>query len=235
MGIFQGLVGGAGLDAEQAATLFEALQRKARPEIDAHLVDFEVAPIVAEPIAVLSDLNGDPSVLDIASVKLANCPGPVLQALEDLREIGRLIAARTPDVELHIDLAELRGYHYHTGVMFAAYTPGQGQALAKGGRYDGVARVFGRARAATGFSTDLKLLSAFCPEDVAPAAGIYAPWSEDPRLHEMIAGLRRAGRQVIQGLPRQEGGARQMGCDKMLICMDDRWSVTDLDPIDGRH
>ncbi len=232
MGIFQGLVERAQLDAEQAATLYEALQRKAQPEIDSHLIDFGTDPIVADPIAALPDLNGDASVLAMARRKLSSAPEPVLRALTDLQEIVRLTYARNPDVDLHVDLAELRGYHYHTGPMFAAYTVGSGQALAKGGRYDGVGKVFGRARPATGFSTDLKLLSVFDSDGAEQRGGIYAPWSEDPLLHESIAGLRRSGRRVIHGLPGQDGGAAQMGCDEILRRVDDLWRVTGLDPVD---
>ena len=62
-------------------------------------------------------------------------------------------------VTLHIDLADLRGYHYHNGAIFSVFTPGEPNAVAKGGRYDGIGKAFGRARPATGFTLDLRQLA----------------------------------------------------------------------------
>ena len=74
----------------------------------------------------------------------------VQAALGELRQVAGQLKVRFPHIAPHFDLAELRGYHYHTGIVFAAYAPGHGRALANGGRYDDVGAVFGRARPATG-------------------------------------------------------------------------------------
>lgn len=228
VGIFQGLARQAELDAEQESCMFDLLQRKARPEIGECLKAWRVTAAVAELVAALADLNGDAAVLDAAHRLLAPASPRVQQALTDLDDIARLVANRVPEVCLHFDLAELRGYHYHTGVVFAAYTPGQGQALAKGGRYNDTGRVFGRARPATGFSTDLKLLVGVNPGEPTPSAGIYAPWPDAPELLAEIGRLRRAGHRVICALPGQSGGPVEMQCTQKLECQAGRWVVVDL-------
>jgi len=226
MAIFRGLSRQAALDRDQESTLFDALQRKACPEINRYLNDWSIAPRAAGLMRALPALNGGESILAQAQEIFAGASQSVIEALADLREIARLLAARAPAVELHFDLAELRGYHYHTGVMFAAYVPGQGQALAKGGRYDDIGRVFGRARPATGFSTDLKLLVG--SGAAAAQDAVFAPWSEDVRLAAAVAELRRGGRRVVYALPGQAGGASELGCNKMLSCIDGQWQMTDV-------
>ncbi|MFH0351105.1 MAG: ATP phosphoribosyltransferase regulatory subunit [Chromatiales bacterium] len=228
MAIFRGLSRQAALDRDQESTLFDALQRKACPEINRYLNDWSIAPRAAGWMRALPALNGEESILAHAQEVFAGASRSVIDALAELREIARLLAERAPAVELHFDLAELRGYHYHTGVMFAAYLPGQGQALAKGGRYDDIGRVFGRARPATGFSTDLKLLVGSGAAAREAQDAVFAPWSEDVRLAKAVAELRRGGRRVIYALPGQAGGAPELGCHKMLNCIDGQWQVIDV-------
>jgi ATP phosphoribosyltransferase regulatory subunit len=107
--------------------------------------------------------------------------------------------------EVSVDLADLRGYHYHSGVVCSAYVPGMGGAVALGGRYDEVGKAFGRARAATGFSMDLRVLvrAVSCPEE---AGAIAAPYGEGEALAAEIARLRAAGEVVIQALPGARDG-----------------------------
>ncbi|MGH8489783.1 MAG: ATP phosphoribosyltransferase regulatory subunit, partial [Gammaproteobacteria bacterium] len=228
MAIFRGLSRQAALDHDQESTLFDALQRKACPEINRYLNDWSIAPPAAALMRALPALNGEESILAQAQEIFVGASQSVIEALAELRKIARLLAERAPAVELHFDLAELRGYHYHTGVMFAAYVPGQGQALAKGGRYDDIGRVFGRARPATGFSTDLKLLVGSGAAAGAEQDAVFAPWSEDVRLAAAVAELRRGGRRVVYALPGQAGGAPELGCNKMLNCIDGQWQVTDV-------
>ena len=143
-------------------------------------------------------------------------------ALADLGALVGAVRARSPDVELHVDLAELRGYRYHTGSVFAAFVPGYGREVARGGRYDEIGSVFGRARAATGFSADLKTLIALrAPSrDAAEEDVIGAPWSDDAALHDAIREFRSHGERVIQRLPGEEwSGARR------LERRDGRWVV----------
>ena len=173
--IFRELVRQAGLEREREGLLFEALQRKALPEIRRQLAEWAPSAECGESFLALAELNGGPEVLDEAGSRLVAAGPKVREALATLRRLVEAIRDRQPALPIHVDLAELRGYHYHTGVLFAAYVPGQGQAVAQGGRYDEIVQVFGRARPATGFSTDLAtlLLLGSAPEDAAD--GIYAP------------------------------------------------------------
>jgi ATP phosphoribosyltransferase regulatory subunit len=104
------------------------------------------------------DLNGDVTVLKRARASLAPADADIEQALNVLEQVATHLAAEFPRVPIHVDLAELRGLRYHTGLVFAAFVPGHGREIARGGRYDGVGREFGRALPATGFSADLNEL-----------------------------------------------------------------------------
>ena len=133
-----------------------------------------------------------------------------------------------PAITLHFDLAELRGYHYQTGVVFAAFMPGHGQEIARGGRYDDIGRVFGGARPATGFSTDLETLIMLGPRQAEPNGAIFAPNVEDADLQTLIAELRRQGQRVCLELPGQSDTAQAMGCDRILTRHDGKWQVKTL-------
>ena len=203
VGIYRELVKQAGLDKEQEATLFDSLQRKANTEIAEYLKGWKLDSKIASAIAALTDLNGDESVLSEAKSVLKKAGKGVLSALDELTNIATLLKKRLPDVEVHYDLAELRGYNYHTGMVFAAYVAGRGQAVALGGRYDDIGEVFGRARPATGFSTDLKTLLSLSGHKNNQVAAIYAPADNDAELQKEITMLRQQGEKVICGLPGQ--------------------------------
>jgi ATP phosphoribosyltransferase regulatory subunit len=228
VGIFRGLARQAGLDANGEKALFDALQRKAAPEIHALLQELDVAPAEAAMLASLAELSGDDALVQ-ARQRLAKADAAVLEALTYLERVAALIKSRIPAVPVHFDLGELRGYHYQTGVVFAAFVPGLGQEIARGGRYDAIGKAFGRARAATGFSADLKRLlrAGDLPSGLPAEQGaIFAPWTDDETLRLRIAELRAAGRQVICALPEQQGGALEMGCSEILQKQGDAWVVT---------
>lgn len=215
VGIYRGLVKEAGLTAEAETILFDALQRKAEPELRDWLARLEVAPPHAGMLLALASLNGGEEALDEAQGLLRRAGAPVREAFANLRALAQA-ARRIEGVTLHFDLAELRGYRYHTGAVFAAFVPGKGQAVAQGGRYDDIGGIFGRARPATGFSTDLRALLPFFTDRPPAVRGIFAPPDPDPELEARIAALRRAGERVIQALPGQQGGAAAMGCDRVM-------------------
>ena len=149
-----------------------------------------------------------------------------MAALAELRAVADYIQARMPEVNVYFDLSELRGYHYHTGLVFAALAPGFGRALANGGRYDDIGEVFGRARPATGFSSDLKALLQVLPaveSEARPA--IMAPNNDDITLWQVIAQLRADGERVVSLLP---GQAVVTGCDRQLIEEQGCWVVKRL-------
>ncbi|NLC22516.1 MAG: ATP phosphoribosyltransferase regulatory subunit, partial [Halomonadaceae bacterium] len=117
-------------------------------------------------------------------------------------------------------------YQYHTGMVFGAFVPGYGQALAKGGRYDDTGRAFGRARPATGFSMDLKLLATLVQSEPA-CDGIWAP-TAGKGLDAAIAKLRDSGQRVVQALPGQETLPEAHRCDRRLVMSDAGWRTEPL-------
>jgi ATP phosphoribosyltransferase regulatory subunit len=158
VGIYRALATRLELDAEDEATLFEILQRKSRPD----LADFDRArtfkPRVLTAFTELMQLNGDAAVLAQARERLAGSGAEVEQALQTLERTVRTLRQEMPRLPIHIDLAELRGYRYQTGMVFAAFVDGHGREIARGGRYDGVGHEFGTPRPATGFSADMNEL-----------------------------------------------------------------------------
>ena len=227
VGIYRGLANQAGLHEGQEAALFDMLQRKALPEINAYLQALELEEKHRRMLVSLAELNGGADTLLRAREVLLEADAAVLKALDYLQMTAQGLQARKPGVSLHFDLAELRGYHYHTGVVFAAFVAGQGQEIARGGRYNNIGKVFGRARPATGFSTDLKMLVNLGNGGAhsALASGIFAPISDDPQRRKEIEKLRALGERVIEELPSQAGGAQDMGCDRVLVNIDGQWQV----------
>ena len=171
----------------------------------------------------LSRLNGDRAVLADARVRLAGAQAAVTAAITELEQVADIVAARMPAVDMYFDLSELRGYHYHTGLVFAALAPGYGQALANGGRYDHIGEVFGRARPATGFNCDLKALLKAMPVDpLKNSPAIFAPAQNDVALWQSVQVLRAQGERVINGL---SGQVSAVGCDRQLVLEGGQWLV----------
>ncbi len=223
--IYRALARQAELDVAQEAQLFNLLQKKAMPEIDALLAQWSMDDEVAAMLASLAGLNGGEEVLPRASECLRQASDEVLQALDHLEQVAQGVRQRIDDIKLHVDLAELSGYHYQNGVVFAAFVPQSGQAIARGGRYDHIGEVFGRARAATGFSADLKQLVSLSQAQAPQAESIFAPVSDDAALQQIIADLRDQGEIVIEQLPGQQGDATAMGCNRQLQCVQGKWQV----------
>ncbi len=222
VGIFRALAAAAGLEAEQELDLFGALQAKDQASLR------ELVAGVAEPyrsaLLALPECYGGSEALDRAEQRLPALP-EVSQALSELRALAR----SANDLPLSFDLADLRGLHYHSGVVFAAYCAGHPGAIALGGRYDKVGKAFGRSRAATGFSLDLRELArlAPCPET---RRAILAPCpsnsGEDVALQELIEELRGTGEIVINALPGHDAADwAETGCDRRRARRDGRWKI----------
>ena len=225
VGVFRQLAADAGLNGRMEADLFDALQRKARPDVDALLAGSSLTAERKAMFAALTELNGGPEVLVQARSRLATANAAVRLALDNLQAVADAIVSSHPGVPLYFDLAELRGYRYYTGVVYSVYVAGHGQAVAQGGRYDGIGKAFGRERAATGFSADLRRLLKILPGNAPARAGIYAPWSQDSVLHKEVERLRAAGERVVIGLPGTAASARELGCDRELAQEKGVWLI----------
>lgn len=221
--VFRELAQAANLSAAVETQLFDIYQRKSLPELNALL------PSLAHSawFAALGELSGDVSILAKAQPLFADAPEAVQHALNDLQQVAHALQCSHPQVKLSVDLSELRGYHYHTGLVFAAYTPRSAAEIAKGGRYDHIGEAFGRARPATGFSANLRSLVDFFVEHGANEK-IFAPLSEDATLMQAIAQLRAQGRIVIQALAGDYSSAADFGCQQQLVYRDKVWLLTSL-------
>jgi ATP phosphoribosyltransferase regulatory subunit len=224
--IYRGLLAEASLDKALEAEFFELLQRKASAElarwVDRNIKDKKLASWLTR----LPSLTGGVEVLAAAKSALAGAPASVLEAVEQL---GKIVNALTDaDVSIYLDLGEMPGYHYHTGVVFAAYVQGYGKALGNGGRYDHVGEAFGRARPATGFAFDLKSLVSQGRRHRDQVGGIFAVASDDPEMHKQVALLRSQGNRVVQGFAGQAVDLKELNCDRQLVEQDGQYLIKKL-------
>jgi len=220
VGLFRALIERAALDEEATREIFDLLQAKDVPGLGARLASFD-EPLRSALLA-LPHLYGGVEVLARARAQLPDWP-EVTAAIAELEAISTAL----PALPISIDLADLRGYHYHSGVVFAAYGAHSPSALALGGRYDAVGQAFGRGRPATGFSLDLRELAQRLPAADLPGA-ILAPVEADSTLVATVAVLREQGDIVIEALPGHDGTWREAGCDRQLVKQGDRWTVVPL-------
>lgn len=230
VGIYRALIEQSELTADAEEKLFSALQRKSSGDIESAIQEGISDSKLADMMRALSTLNGDRSILDKAKVLLGAAPAQVLSVIDDLSLVADQITSRMPSVNIYFDLTELRGYHYHTGLVFSALAPGHGQAIANGGRYDDIGEVFGRARPATGFNTDLKALLGYLPKNSSDESvySILAPDSyglsdsDSLSLWQTTQQLRANGECVINALPGQQGAEQYR---RHLVLKQNRWLV----------
>ncbi len=218
--IFRSLIQWARIDRESEAELFRALQAKDVAALKALTASLDRD--VRAGLCALPELYGGVDVLQEARKRLPDLPE--LAACLDTLEF--LADQLSNDVgELCFDLAELRGYHYHSGTVFAAYVPGQTDAIAGGGRYDEVGKAFGRARPATGFSIDLRDLASVADGD-GKRKRIMAPYKlDDSGLQAAINALREAGTIVIVDLPGHEDNRDELECEDELVLREGQWVI----------
>ena len=224
--ICRGLLSEAGLNAELEDQLFELLQRKAQAELsDWIAVNIQDASLSGW-LNALPTLTGGIEVLTKAKELLKGSPKAVLDAIDQLEGIVSSIADKSAAV--YIDLGEIPGYHYHTGIVFAAYVQGFGKALGNGGRYDHVGEAFGRSRPATGFAIDLKSLVSQGKSEVSSSGGIFAPYSTDRESQYRVDSLRGQGKRVVQGFEGQRIDLEELKCDHQLAKIDGKYVVQHL-------
>ncbi|PKO48856.1 MAG: ATP phosphoribosyltransferase regulatory subunit [Betaproteobacteria bacterium HGW-Betaproteobacteria-4] len=217
VGIFQALAEAAGLPKEAEDTVLSLLQAKDVPGLAEACADFP-SPY-REAMQSLPLLYGGADVLDRAAAELPALPAISL-ALDGLRHV----LAGAPDLPFSIDLSDLRGYHYHNGVVFAAYCPDYPAAIALGGRYDGAGKAFGRARPATGFSMDLREVARLAPAGKSCGAILAPHAGHDGRLSAHIKALRDQGEIVVQLLP-GETACEGPVCDRKLALVGEHWII----------
>jgi len=219
VGIFGDLVSQSKTSKPVEQALYAALQSKDQSEVRSLAQGLDAT--LSDALCSLTELSGDVTILAEAEKRLPKTPR-IQQALKDLRQVSTQLADL--EVDVCFDLAELRGYHYHSGMVFAAYAQGYAGPLALGGRYDEVGLAFGRARPATGFSLDLRGVVTALPLAELQKA-IFAPYATDSSLAEKIADLRAQGQVVVQELPGHEAHRKELNCDRKLVKESNAWQV----------
>jgi len=221
--VFRALVKRAAIGGELEAALFAALQLK-----DAAALGALVAGLPAEAqssLLALPQLYGEAGDVLQRARKILPDYIEIRAALTELELASAHLQPLARDVG--IDLAELRGYHYHSGMVFAAYHAASHDAIALGGRYDDLGKSFGRARPATGFSMDLRQLFGLLPP-VARPKSILAPYNNDKALSESIGQLRKQGHSVVVDLLGNAALRSELNCDRELILRNSAWVVVEL-------
>jgi ATP phosphoribosyltransferase regulatory subunit len=218
VGIFESLISPYSLSRSQLDEIYPAMQSKDLSSLT------ELPPNLKADLDQLNLLHGDISILREAKKRLPQTP-IIDQALADLEKAGEALIKL--GVSVSYDLAELRGYQYHNGMVFTAYARGFTGPCALGGRYDDVGEVFGRQRPATGFSLDLRGLINTLPTPKLPKA-ILAPFSQDAALQTKINQLRADGECVVALLPGTEVYQTELDCDRKIIQQQGQWVVVKL-------
>jgi ATP phosphoribosyltransferase regulatory subunit len=220
--IFRALIRRVEPGKELEADLFMALQGK---DIAALRLLVEGLPLdIKKALLALPQLYGGVEVIAEARAILPDYPALTVA----LNELEQAVSHLQPLADsVGIDLAELRGYHYHTGMVFAAYHSASHDAIALGGRYDDMGKSFGRARPATGFSMDLRQLSDLVVQQERPP-GILAPRGNDPVLQQKITQLRNQHEVVVVDLLDDAAHHAELNCDRKLVLSNGVWVVVQL-------
>jgi ATP phosphoribosyltransferase regulatory subunit len=219
--VLEGLLRGVSLSAAQLSALQNAVALKDAKGLGQVCEASHLSPELTQALVTLVRLHGGVEVLSKAKVAFAPWAS-VLEALEQLEWLVSHV-----NVPVSIDLAHAWGYAYYSGVRFAIYVQGANDALVRGGRYDQVGAVFGRARPAVGFSLDLKALVDVLPQQVRRAA-VRAPWGEDAQLRLAVSQLRAQGETVVSMLPGAPSKLDEFECDRELKLVQGEWRVVAL-------
>ena len=226
--IYESLLKALSLSDQKEKELFNLVQSKSIPQLNTWIDSNLDNSVYAKMIRSLVNLVGDVSILDVARTLLSDAPVEVELALDELQSVADTLKESSPNIEICFDLSELRGYHYHTGIVFAAYAPGAGQAIGNGGRYDHVGKSFGRSRPATGFNMSLKTLVQLNRNENPIATGIFVPATNESDQYRAIEKLRSAGNRVVMGFHGQEVNSHELGCDRQLILVGNEFQVVPI-------
>ena len=224
VGVYRALVAQLDLTEDSSEALFNSVQRGSLPDVQALLRDVPAAQAhgTANMLGELMNLRGDQQVLEQARKAFAKGSADVLVALDSLQAVIDGVLITHPHIGINIDLAELRGYSYHTGVLFAAYTQA-GDELARGGRYDAVGAAFGHPRPATGFSGDLKKLADAMSASTSLNNSVFVRADLINEAWPEIVRLRRSGERVLTELSDIDN--QSSACDRNLELIDGQWTL----------
>ncbi|MFT7223718.1 MAG: ATP phosphoribosyltransferase regulatory subunit, partial [Cellvibrionaceae bacterium] len=227
VGLCRALLDTSQLDEQRQNEYFDLLQIKDVTTIGNWMQALGLSRQTRQWLIELPQLCGDISVLEQARRIFEGAPAAVKIAIDEIEAIYRVIRQRFPDLDIYLDLGEFRGYYYHTGVVFAAYAPGESHAIASGGRYDHIGEAYGRARPATGFGISLTSIVSLMNSSQT-ISGIYAPPSRDPKQWQAIKKLRDQGKRVVCGLSESSPDFAELRCDRQLLLINGDYRVESL-------
>ena len=221
-GILTGILENQAVSKEEIETLYGLLQSKDRSSLASW--SRNLPQPVGQALMALTELSGPAKDVLVKARKVLPSNALVSDALSLLERLIKAIALMPSAPEVSIDLADLRGYQYHSGMMFTAYVDALPQPIARGGRYDHVGQAFGRARPATGFSIDLLTLAGLST-DLEERSAILAPWISDAGLNAAIQALRAGGEIVVQLAPGDAALSAEYRLDRVLVEQGGTWKV----------
>ena len=224
IGIFRSLISKSQLNSMQESEVFEIVKRKAKDELKIFYKKLKINDDSSKAMLDLIALHGDAGILDDAIHAFDKLSPDIRKYVNEVKTLTDSIIDKF-DVSINIDLSELRGYNYHTGMIYTAFVPNEGKGIAFGGRYDDIGSAFGKARPATGFSTDMKQLLELQNISEDTPDKIFAPVDDNDSLQKKITELREQGKIVIQELEGQNATAKEMNCNQTLVCENDQWVV----------
>ena len=224
IGIFRSLISKSQLNSMQESEVFEIVERKAKDELKIFYKKLKINDDSSKAMLDLIDLHGDAGILDDAIHAFDKLSPDIRKYVNEVKTLTDSIIDKF-DVSINIDLSELRGYNYHTGMIYTAFVPNEGKGIAFGGRYDDIGSAFGKARPAPGFSTDVKQLLELQNISEDTPDKIFAPVDDNDSLQKKITELREQGKIVIQELEGQNATAKEMNCNQTLVCENDQWVV----------
>lgn len=230
VGVFSRVGKQLGFSTQDERVFSDMLSRKSIPEIEQWIAQKQFNSHDAAMLRKLPDLNGSVAILNEAKGVFSTMSSEIQETLTYLQKLSDRLLTHYPDLTIHLDLAELRGYSYHTGVVFQLYSQGIKREVIRGGRYDGIGKMFGNARPATGFSTNLRLLSRLSCDTEPPYSNrIAAPAEYDAALMQLINELRREGQMVVRQLDgREQAATSQIQCNQAIVKQDGVWIVKKL-------
>ncbi|UTF61613.1 ATP phosphoribosyltransferase regulatory subunit [Gilvimarinus sp. DA14] len=226
VGIYRALMAKVDVPTPQKEMFFAMLQRKAVAEMQAWVAANIKDKTIAKVLLALPNLAGSREILTDARALFAAVASDAVNAVDELAAVADVVAARYPEAELYFDLGELRGYHYLTGMVFAAFAPGYGNPIASGGRYDHIGEVFGRRRPATGFAVDITALSKLGVLSAEPSTLIGYSDDGTAAQWQAVAELRGQGKCLVAAASREEMQA--LGCDQTLVKDGDGYTLAAL-------
>jgi ATP phosphoribosyltransferase regulatory subunit len=198
MGVFQGLCRAEELDSTAQDKLSLAIGSRSRDDVARVSESLGLSSASTDLFVLMTSSSGEVDALPSVAKRFSSATEEVRQSIENLATISSILKKRLPGTRLYYDLAALKGQSYHNGLVFSVFMPGSGRAIASGGRYDDIGKVFGRARPATGFSIDLRTISRHINlPDTDEKNTIHVLYEDDPELHLAVRQLRQQGKRVV--------------------------------------